>query len=595
MENRTLQEQQLLAWARGGGLLKPAPAANGAVPVNLPRRGFLRGAGAVTLGSLALAACGGGGGDDANAATPAPVVGFLHGIASGDPLADRVMLWTRVSTAAAQVSVDWEVARDAGFADIVARGSAVASAEADHTVKVDAAGLEPGMRYFYRFRSGGTTSPAGRTRTAATGPAASLRMAVFSCANYSAGHFNVYAEAVRRDDFDLSVHLGDYLYEYGRGAASPLGPGREVLPAHETVSLADYRARYAQYRGDADLQALHAAAPMVAVWDDHEFANDAWRDGAQNHQDATEGSFATRRAAAMQAWHEWLPTRVSAPDVIYRSFDFGNLVSLHMLDTRIAGRQRQLDRAAFIGAGGVDAPALFAAANDPARQLLGAAQTEWLRQRIAGSGATWQIIGQQVLMARLVLPAPILLRSLAPDLATSLSIYLTLQERARSAPGSLTPEEQAVLAQPWIPASLDVWDGYGAAREAVLEMARSGDKNLVVLAGDSHNAWGSNLADAAGRAVGVEFAAPSVTSPGAGIDTPAQDAVSQARLLEQLLEPLQYAERSRHGYLQVTASASECRCDWIFVDTITRRGYSAVVDHSLRVLPGAANRTLVAV
>jgi alkaline phosphatase D len=550
---------------------------------------------------------------------------FLHGVASGDPQPDRVILWTRVTPDTAlveswaalereaargngdarrrleearRIAVSWEVSADADFKRPVAQGVVVTGAAQDYTVKVDARGLRAATTYYYRFGCEGLRSPVGRTRTLPTGSVARVRLAVFSCSNYPAGYFNVYAEAAKRNDLDATVHLGDYIYEYGRdgyASANAQALGRLSAPPTELLTLADYRARYAQYRTDTDLQALHARAPMIAVWDDHEIANDAWRDGAENHQPATEGDFGVRRAAAIRAYHEWMPTRVDAPDRIYRSFDFGNLVSLHMLDTRLIGRDRQLDYANYFTPSGFNAPAFVNDVGNPARQLLGTTQTAWLQQRLAMSSATWQVLGQQVLMGRMNIPAPILVDALNPGSGVSVSQYAAIVAKAQTAPQTLTPQEQAILAQPSIPYNLDAWDGYAVARETVLGAARALDKNLVVLSGDTHNAWANDLLDLAGNPVGVEFATSSVTSPGFEEYLPNENPATLAASLTALIGPLRYCDTARRGYMLLTATAAECRADWVFVDTITSRSYTAASDRALRVLPEAANRRIVEV
>lgn len=552
------------------------------------RRGFIRGMalGAAALTGLGLSGCGGGDGNS-----------FDHGVASGDPLVDRVILWTRVTTADTAQAVTWQVASDDDFTQIVASGSATANAATDHTVKVDVTGLQPATAYWYRFKAGDTLSPVGRTKTlpGAGSSVSQVRLAVFSCASYPTGYFNVYAAAALRNDLDATVHLGDYLYEYernGYASSNAAALKREVQPASEILSLADYRTRHAQYRTDPDLQALHARAPMIAVWDDHEVANDTYRTGAENHQPATEGDFAVRKAAAIQAYHEWMPTRVSSGETIYRSFDFGSLVSLHMLDTRVIGRDQQLDYANFITNAGIDAAGFTAAVSNPARQLLGATQTQWLQQQMTVSTATWQVLGQQVLMGRMNIPAPILLEANNPGTGVTVSQYAAIVGKFQTDPGTLTPTEQAILAQPSIPYNLDAWDGYAVARETVLGTALALNKNLVVLSGDTHNAWANDLQDFQGNTVGVEFATPSVSSPGFEEYLPKEKPAELAASLTQLIGPLQYCDTAKRGYMLLTATAAECRADWIFVSTIGSHIYTAATEKSLRVLPGSQNRVI---
>lgn len=563
-------------------MARRAPAPN--------RRDFIRtlAAGTVAVGGTALTACGGGDDDT--------TVAFSHGVASGDPQPDRVMLWTRATPSRNEaLQLRWQVATDAAFASVVAQGTTSTGAERDYTVKVDAIGLQPGTRYFYRFSFGsGTHSPVGRTRTLPAGAVQQVKLAVFSCANYPRGYFNAYADAAALADVDAAVHLGDYLYEYpkdGYASGNAAALGRVSVPETETLALADYRRRHAQYKSDADLQALHAAMPLIAVWDDHEIANDTWRNGAENHTEATEGSFAARKAAALQAYHEWMPIRLpdaAQPDRIYRSFDFGSLVSLHMLDTRLVGRDLQLDIAAYVTANGFDAARFAADVTAADRQLLGAAQTTWLQGRLQASTATWQVLGQQVLMGRMLIPAPVALQQV------SVAQYADIATRAQTDPGSLTPQEQAILAQPSIPYNLDAWDGYAAARETVLGMARALDKNLVVLAGDTHNAWASDLQDAQGRQVGVEFATPGVTSPGLEEVLAGQDPAQLAAGLAQLIGPLQYCDTHRRGYMVLTATAADARAEWRYVNTIDSRSFTVASDPVLKVRPGAGQRRIEA-
>ena len=558
--------------------------ASAAEPILEPsRRDFLRGAilYAMAVGSgVGLSACGGGSSGDANAAVPNPSVGsFVHGVASGDPLSDRVILWSRVTASApGALLVRWEVASDANFGIIVARGTVSTGAQQDYTVKVDAAGLQPANVYYYRFYNGAEPSATGRTKTLPVGNVSQVRFAVVSCASFPAGYFNVYADVAKRTDLDVVVHLGDYIYEYGLvGFAAQLAItfDRQSDPSHEIVTLDDYRRRHAQYRTDKDLLALHANFPMIAVWDDHELANNAWSGGASNHDPATEGSFAARRAAAVQAYHEWLPTRMpdaAVPLKIYRSFDFGNLVSLHMLDTRLIGRDEQVTLNQY----------LQGAADSPSRQLLGAEQSNWLAAQFTASRATWQVLGQQVLMARMEIPLSI---ASAFTLETLAEFLL-----AQSTPAPLRSDRQRdLLNQRRVPYNLDAWDGYPAARELVLSLARSQNKNLVSLAGDTHNAWASVLSDAAGQRVGVEFATSSVTSPGFEVLLPFISGPVLTDAFPKMVKDLRYAQTSERGYLVLTATPGEVRGDWIEINTVFSHSYSARTVKSLRALPGAGN------
>lgn len=550
-------------------------------PIDAPRRNFLRTitvGGAIVGSGLGLSACGSSSSQETR---------FDHGVASGDPLHDRVILWTRVSTSRDSIEVSWDISPDPVFANVLSSGAVSTDAGRDYTVKADALGLLPDRIYYYRFRADGVTSPVGKTRTLPAGEVNEVRLAVLSCSNYPAGFFHVYAEIARIADLNAAVHLGDYIYEYerdGYASADAAAMGRISDPPHELLTLSDYRTRYAQYRSDPDLQAFHANVPVIAVWDDHEIANDTWRGGAENHNPETEGDFFERRAAAIQAWYEWLPVRApdpTRPERIYRSFAFGNLVALHMLDTRIIARDEPLAYGSFIDSGGqFDGSAFAAAMGDPARQLLGTEQLNWLQMQIANSAATWQMLGQQVLMGRMNLPAPVALQQIG------FSAYAELADRARNNPASLTERERAILAQPSIPYNLDAWDGYAVARENVLGLARALDKNLVVLSGDTHNAWANDLIDMNGNAVGVEFATPSVSSPGFEEYLPTENPTTIAAGVTQLIEALKYANTGDRGYMLIEASPDQCAAEWRYVSTVKQRNYSVFAGPSLRTLAG---------
>ncbi len=524
-----------------------------------------------------LSACGG---------NESPMVNFDFGVASGDPLSDSVILWThaKYQDLSDAVPLTWQVASDLEFTKIVVFGTGQASADSGYTFKVDAKGLLPNQTYFYRFTAGKHISPIGKTKTLPTGSVNEVKLAVLSCSNYPAGFFNVYSE-VAKSDVDLAIHLGDYIYEYaatGYASEKAASLGRTSVPANEILTLSDYRMRHAQYKSDADSKQFHASKPLIAVWDDHEFANDAYKDGAENHTTATEGSFAARKAAAMQAYHEWMPIRTGADkSKIYRSFNFGNLISLHMLDTRSVGRDQQVDIADLVNPA-KQATAL-ATLSSPSRQLMGVEQVQWLQTQMASSTATWQILGQQVLMARIEFPLTILQALNPSDTSAQAQVagqkaitdYLTAKaKQAQSYP--LTAIESALLSQPKLGYNLDAWDGYPAAREIVLATAAQLKKRLLVLAGDTHNAWHSDLTLMSGQKVGEEFATSSVSSPGLEAYLSLPPAQVKA-IFEGVVKDLKWMDSSRRGYLKLTVNANQVQGEWFFIDTITSKSYKVDV------------------
>ncbi|MEJ8835315.1 alkaline phosphatase D family protein [Ramlibacter sp. AN1133] len=537
------------------------------------RRRFVIGAGsALALAStFGLGACGGGGDVDEDP--------FGYGVASGDPLPDRVIIWTRANRLSEAVQLQWEVALDASFSTLVKSGTVTAEPAHDSTVKVDVTGLQPATSYFYRFRNGAVVSETGRTRTLPTGSVQQVKLGVFSCAAYSIGQFHVYNHASNRTDLDAALMLGDYIYETGLTDAEQLAAGalgRQADPQGELHTLNEYRLRYQRYHTDADLRALRRNMPLIAVWDDHELVNDIWRDGAGGHDPATEGSFAARRAAAVQAYHEWMPTRTGAdPLRIYRSFDFGNLLSLHMLDTRVVGRDAPTNRDAY----------LAGAADDPARQLLGTEQEAWLAARLQESGATWQVLGQQLVFGGMRIPLSVF-DDFSEDAINAFLAALDTPEASR------TDAQRALVAQPRIGYELGNWDGYPAARERVLAMASASDRNLVVLSGDSHNAWAHDLRDTAGRRIGVEFATPSVTSTGLEIAHPRIGRQFLADSFLRMVPDLKYADTARRGYVAVSFTPASVTGEFVFVGSVFGNSFSVAVGPSLQALAGPAGREL---
>jgi alkaline phosphatase D len=458
---------------------------------------------------------------------------FRHGVASGDPLADRVILWTRVSSARPAVDVRWSVATDAAMKTVVARGEGPTGPARDYTVKVDVTGLLPSTTYYYRFDIDGAQSPIGRTRTLAAGAATRVRLGVVSCSNYPYGYFNAYGALAKRPDLDAVVHLGDYMYEYANGGyGDGLPLGRVPSPDKETIALEDYRQRHAQYKTDPDLQDVHRQHPFIVVWDDHELANNAWIGGAGNHNPAEgEGDWFVRRNAAVQAFFEWMPIREDARALsprIYRTLRFGDLMDLVLLDTRLVGRDEQAASRHDVAA--IDAPA---------RSLLGAAQEGWLHGELTESkrrNTPWQLLGQQVLFA--------------PQ-----------SERGKPA------------------RSADTWEGYRAGRDRVFDMfATLKLDSVAILTGDSHSNWAFDVPRdpfnafdrSTGRgSVAVEFGGTSVTSPsGLGVGPE-----GEKRLADILASQphLHYADGRHRGYFVVDITRERLQTDYFGMATINTR------------------------
>lgn len=562
--------------------------------LNPSRRQFvfkLASVSAVVGSGAVLSACGGN--DEP--------IRFDFGVASGDPLADRVILWTHAKHGAlmepsVSVTLIWQVAHDAAFTQLVASGTVLSEAANGFTAKVDASGLSAGRSYFFRFRSGDSVSPVGQVRTLPAQGATALRLAVFSCANYPAGYFHAYSEALKVQA-DYAVHLGDYIYEYpagGYASETAASMGRVVVPANECITLDDYRQRYAQYRSDPDLKQLHARLPMIAVWDDHEIANDAHLTGAENHTEGNEGRFADRVSAALKAYHEWMPIRTQGSDLkqIYRSFDFGGLAALHMLETRLVGREAQVTFAELLNP--ATAPEALARIASPTRQLMGAQQMQWLQRQLAASTATWQVLGQQTLMAEMAFPVSILAALNSTDTSAqaqqaaqqAITDYLTAKATAAQAPQLLTPQQQALLdptVNPLLGYNLDAWDGYPAARETVLATAQALGKRLVVLAGDTHNAWHSELRRLDRSLVGHEFATPGVSSPGLEDYLAALPPAQVAQIFTGVIDTLTYADTHRRGFLLMQFTPQQVSGTWYLLDTVKSRTYQVSAAHTVSV------------
>lgn len=477
--------------------------------------------------------------------TGAPGPAFLHGVASGDPLHDRVILWTRITPKrmADIVQGRWSVSTDHKMRRVVRSGNFATDVTRDFTVKIDAAGLAPNSTYYYRFETSGAESPIGRTRTLPLLAVRKWRMAFASCSNYPYGYFNAYARIAARTDIDMVLHLGDYLYEYGQGQyANPALAGlRDVVPSNEILSLTDYRLRHALYKSDPDLQEAHRQHAFICVWDDHESANDAWRDGAENHNPENgEGEWATRRRQAVRAYNEYMPIRSksNSDDQIYRRFAIGNLADLIMLDTRLHGRDLQ---AAF-KTGQSELPSNDPTIADGTRTLLGFDQEAWLERQLWNSklrGTSWRVLGQQVMMAQLS-----------------------------------TTFGQTII-------NPDQWDGYRPARERLYRhLIDNNIANNVVLTGDIHSSWCADLAlnpwdgatynpQTGAGVLGAEFVCPAVTSPGAVADPAAAEGL--ATQLRAVSPHLKYINLYRRGYGVIDLNHERAQCEIYHVATVDEK------------------------
>ncbi|MGY4903857.1 alkaline phosphatase D family protein [Streptomyces sp. 900116325] len=496
---------------------------------------------------------------------------FLHGVASGDPLPDGILLWTRVtptpdavpgSGRGADTAVRWEVAEDKEFARIVAQGSTVARAASDHTVKADVRGLAPATTYWFRFSAGdggAVRSAAGRTRTAPALGAATpgVRFGVVSCANWESGYFSPYRHLAARADLDAVLHLGDYIYEYASGSYPEAKyVVRPHEPRNEILTLADYRTRHGHYKTDADLQTLHATHPVIAIWDDHEFANDAWSGGAENHTPGTEGAWADRAADAKQAYFEWMPVRTSTEGTVYRRLRFGNLADLHLLDLRTFRSQQST-----IGNGSVD---------DPDRTITGRAQLDWLKSGLAGSDATWKLVGTSVMIS------PVAFGSVPAHLLEPLAGLLGL------------PKEGLAV-------NVDQWDGYTDDRKELITHLRDRSiTNTVFLTGDIHMAWANDVPVKAATyplsaSAATEFVVTSVTSD--NLDdilhvAPQTVSVLAAAAVKAANRHVKWVDMDSHGYGVLDVTAERSQMDYYVVSDKTKQDATSAWTRSYRTLSG---------
>ncbi len=451
---------------------------------------------------------------------------FYHGVASGDPLSDAVIIWTRVTPRDSldAIDVEWEVSISDEFQTVFRSGSFKTSPARDYTVKVDVQGLEPNTYYYYRFKALNAVSTTGRTRTTPVAAMDSIKFAVASCSNYEWGYFNAYGRIADRDDLNAVLHLGDYIYEYGPRSYGDTTLNRIHYPAREIITLEDYRLRYSQYRLDKDLNAAHAMHPFITIWDDHEIANNSYVEGAQNHQ-PEEGDYVTRRESARKAYYE-LPVRESTGQKLYRSFSYGELADLIMLDERLAGRTAPADS--------LSDPTL----KDSTRTMLGKEQLSWFENTLSGSTATWKVIGNQVIYS-----------------------YLN-------------------WSQPTFNINLDSWDGYPLEQKRIADLIRDNDiKNVVFVTGDTHSSWAFEVSvdpfddynpTTGEGAFAVEFGTTSINSSNSNERFPTDSVIAhEQKIVNSEINPhLKYANMRDHGYMILTLTQGTARADWYYVSTL---------------------------
>ncbi|WP_417818878.1 alkaline phosphatase D family protein [Tritonibacter scottomollicae] len=505
--------------------------------------------------------------------------GFTHGIASGEPSQGSVLLWTRY-VGNGDVKLTLEISANSGFSGSRIAGEVDALADRDHIAKITVQGLDPDRWYYYRFVApDGSKSTIGRTRTLPEGPTPKFTIGVVGCANLPFGYFNAYAHAAQNAELDLMVHTGDYLYEYPVGtypSKDQAHTGRMIQPSHEMIQLADYRLRYAAYRKDPDLQRIHQVLPMIAMWDDHEFANDAYRDGAENH-DASEGDWEARKRVAERVYREWMP--VSDKDYgspRWSEYQIGDLATLFLTESRIGSRTKQLDLAAVLKGQQDVKKALEAFRDDvwqdPAREMIGGEQEAWLASAMRKSkadGTRWQVWSQQCVMGELKLPQ---------EATNWVADDTPAVARELLAVG-------AMAAKIGLPINFDAWDGYPMARQRALKIAQQAEADLIVLSGDSHNAWAFDLATDDGAA-GVEFGGHSVTSPGIESYLSGANPDTAARSLIDTNPALQWTDTAHRGYMTVALTPEKATSTWHFMDTVRARSIALMGSKSQAVLRG---------
>tara|TARA_B100001029_G_C15063933_1_gene461550 strand:+ start:6937 stop:8532 length:1596 start_codon:yes stop_codon:yes gene_type:complete len=483
---------------------------------------------------------------------------FNHGVASGDPTDKKVILWTRVTPKKpGPVKISLEISEDIKFSKIVFSKELQTSSLTDYTIKYDFLAkkyCKSDNGFFYRFKAGKTYSDIGKSNTFSS-KTKKLKIGIFSCSNYPAGFFNAYGAAASRK-LDIWLHLGDYLYEYPMGGYATDNAeklGRAPIPLHEMITLSDYRQRHAQYKQDLGSKELHKNVPLIAVWDDHEFTNDTWKRGAENHSiDGSEGDFFARRAAAIKAYYEWMPIREQKNKrKIFREFRVGDLLHLLMLDTRQFARDKQVQPLEYLSNSGFNQAKFYNDLNSENRNLLGPEQISWIKKAIQVTNTKWTFFGQQVLMTKLKFP----------DISNAF----------KEIPDELKPYIQ--LIKLGLPSNLDAWDGYPKERERLYSIMQQAGKRFISLAGDTHNSWLSELFNKAGKKIGIEIGAPSVTSPGLTDYIPVDPRTLEESIVKRNSEVF-WMNAANRGFVSIEVNHKNIEVSYNFIKTIYEKNFS---------------------
>lgn len=494
---------------------------------------------------------------------------FSHGVASGEPQADSVLLWTRVSVDQKTAPVEWELALDSQFRNVLQNGTISAEEDNDHCVKVTVSSLQAAQVYYYRFKCQGVYSEPGRTRTLPKGDVDQLSIAIASCSNFPFGYFNAYEVIAADPDIQFVLHLGDYIYEYGHkgyGGKTGKAINRNHEPAHEILSLADYRQRHAQYKADIASRLMHAAHPLIPTWDDHESTNNPYMQGAQNHQPG-EGDWSERRDASLKAYYEWMPIREPEAGLnrkqLWRHFQFGNLASLLTLETRHTGRSIQIDykdHLEKIKSKDERHQFLKHVLGNPERTMLSKNMQDFYQQSLQDNNSQWHLLGNQIPMAR----------THVPDISK-------FQKNKKSGAYDPVAEEHAQfrrLGELNLPIYLDTWDGYPGARQAFYEQNQKlGIEDLLVLTGDSHSFWTNQLFDDNGKAMGVEIGTAGITSPGDFESYGPQTASAMDKLIAEHNPEIVWTDCQHRGFVKLTLDKHKAEADFISVTNILTEKY----------------------